>query len=221
MAELAESTTLERDAHAAGDAELSAPPLQKPRSRPRSRGAWRSWLRAAHRDIGYLLVGLTVVYALSGLAVNHLEDWNPNYVEFERTHQLDAPLPSTETETVNALRQTLRIEKEPTEVFRVAEDEIEVLFDERTLSVNLQTGVVREQGREARWFLRAANWLHLNRGKAAWTYVADAYAVLLLGLALSGLFMLGGRRGLRGRGAILTALGAAVPLLYVLWSGGP
>ena len=33
------------------------------------------------------------------------------------------------------------------------------------------------QQRSSRFFLRVANWLHYNRGKKAWTYVADVYAV--------------------------------------------
>jgi len=32
---------------------------------------WRSWLRAVHRDFGYLAVGFTIIYAVSGLAINH------------------------------------------------------------------------------------------------------------------------------------------------------
>ncbi len=36
-------------------------------------------LRALHRDIGYFCIGMTVVFAVSGIAVNHIEDWNPNY----------------------------------------------------------------------------------------------------------------------------------------------
>jgi hypothetical protein len=32
-----------------------------------------------HRDLGYVCVGLTLVYAVSGVAVNHVRDWNPNY----------------------------------------------------------------------------------------------------------------------------------------------
>ncbi len=35
---------------------------------------------ATHRDVGYFLAGLTVIYAISGVAVNHVDDWNPNYV---------------------------------------------------------------------------------------------------------------------------------------------
>jgi hypothetical protein len=67
--------------------------------------------------------------------------------------------------------------------------------------------------------LRAANWLHLNRGKRAWTYVADAYAIVLLGLAASGLFMIPGRNGFWGRGVILVTLGAMIPTVYVVLNG--
>jgi hypothetical protein len=45
--------------------------------------------------------------------------------------------------------------------------------------------------------------------------------VLLLFLATSGIFMLKGKKGFVGRGAIFIALGAAVPILYVQLSGGP
>ena len=83
------------------------------------------------------------------------------------------------------------------------------------------SGVVHEEGQAARPLLRVANWLHLNRGKKAWTYIADFYAVFLLFLAISGLFMIPGRKGLLGRGAIVALLGAAVPIAYVVLSGGP
>ncbi len=35
---------------------------------------------AVHRDLGYLLAGTTILYAISGLALNHVDDWNPNFV---------------------------------------------------------------------------------------------------------------------------------------------
>ena len=42
--------------------------------------SWRKLIIATHRDVGYFFAGLTVIYAVSGIAVNHIEDWNPNYV---------------------------------------------------------------------------------------------------------------------------------------------
>jgi hypothetical protein len=33
-----------------------------------------------HRDLGYLFFGMCIVYAVSGIALNHIRDFNPNYV---------------------------------------------------------------------------------------------------------------------------------------------
>lgn len=181
----------------------------------------RAWVRAIHRDAGYFGVGLTLVYALSGLAVNHVADWDPSFQQVSKTHQVALPLPpGAEASAKQVLRQ-LGIADVPREVYAAGEDSVDIVFDRRTLHVTPSTGKVLEEGQSPRLLLRAANWLHLNRGKKAWTYVADTYAVILLYLAVSGLFMIPGRKGLLGRGAMIAALGAAVPIGYVLLSGGP
>jgi hypothetical protein len=178
-------------------------------------------LRAVHRDAGYLGVGLTLVYALSGLAVNHIADWDPSFRQLAATHQLPAPLPSDAEAASKRVLAALQIHEPPREIYAAGDDAVELVFDKRTLHVTPSTGKVIEEGQSPRFFLRAANWLHLNRGKKAWTYVADGYAVILLYLAISGLFMIPGRKGLWGRGALLALLGAAVPIGYVVLSGGP
>lgn len=182
---------------------------------------WRPWLRAFHRDIGYLAVGLTLVYALSGLAVNHIADWDPNFTNYERTFQVEAPLPADEREAAAVVIAQAGIAEEPVDVYSPAEGELEITFEDRTLFVATQTGKVYEEGQKERFFLRAANWLHLNRGKKAWTWFADGYAGLLLFLAVSGMFMLPGRKGLLGRGAVFVLLGIAIPVGYLTWFGSP
>lgn len=183
---------------------------------------WRPWLRALHRDLGYLAVGLTLVYALSGLAVNHIADWDPNFENYEREHVVAAPLPlDDDEEAARIVQEHAGITGEPVDVYRVSDDLLEVAFDDRTLHVTLSSGRVFEEGQEPRFFLRAANWLHLNRGKQAWTWFADGYAVALVLLATSGMLMIPGRTGLRGRGAVLVALGAAIPLGYLAYVGSP
>jgi uncharacterized protein len=190
----------------------------KPASRPRRRFSARAVLRGLHRDAGYLAVGLTVVYALSGLAVNHVADRDPSFDNYERTHQLARPLAGSDAEISRKVLDALKIQDAPRDVYRSTADTLDITFDKRALHVTLSQGTVLDQGQEPRFFLRAANYLHLNRGKKAWTYVADTYAVGLLFLAVSGLFMIKGRQGLLGRGLLLVLLGAAVPIAYVLWS---
>jgi hypothetical protein len=41
--------------------------------------SWRRWNSVLHRDIGFLCIGLTLLYAISGVAVNHIKEWNPSY----------------------------------------------------------------------------------------------------------------------------------------------
>jgi hypothetical protein len=181
-------------------------------------GVVRSFLRALHRDSGYLAVGLTVVYAVSGIAVNHIADWDPNFTNYERSRALGGPITGDDQAAARKVLAKLAIRGRPREVYRSDDDTLDITFDERTLHVTLSSGRVLEQGQRSRLFLRTANYLHLNRGKPAWKYVADAYAALLLFLACSGLFMLKGRKGLAGRGLILVGIGVAVPILYVTLS---
>jgi hypothetical protein len=190
-------------------------------SQQKRRLQWRPWLRSLHRDAGYLAVGLTIVYALSGLAVNHITDWDPSFRQFSRSHRITAPLPADAEAAAKAVLAELKLEEKPREVYASETSKLEIVLERSTLHVARDTRTVLEEGQQPRPFLRLANWLHLNRGKKAWTYIADGYAVLLLYLAISGLFMIPGRKGLLGRGALLAALGAAIPVAYVVLSGGP
>jgi hypothetical protein len=185
----------------------------------RKRIQWRALLRAVHRDVGYTAVGLTFVYAVSGLAVNHVAAWDPNFVNTTTTHELGGPIPDDDDAARAQVLAKLGIGDAPREVYREG-DELEVLFEHRTLHVTAATGHVVDEQQKPRFFVRAANWLHLNRGKKAWTYFADSYAVGLLFLATSGLFMIAGKRGLFGRGAFFVAAGIAIPLLYLALARG-
>jgi hypothetical protein len=180
---------------------------------------WRGWLRAIHRDIGYLAVGFTIIYAVSGIAINHVGDWDPDFTSSEREVKI-APIPDDVSDADAARRVAdaagLAV---PNDVYR-AGDEVRLTYPDGT-QVTAAGDKVTVQGRSPRFFLRLANWLHEARGKRAWAIIADVYACLLLYLAISGLFMIKGKLGLRWRGAVLVSLGIAVPVAYVVLSGGP
>ena len=172
---------------------------------------WRKLNNALHRDVGYLIVGLTIVYGVSGLAVNHRADWNPSYRMAKRALQIE-PIQATERdEMVRQARAALGV-GEPRNVFRPDPDTLQLFFDRESFSIDLPTGAVIVDGIRPRPVLYEMNQLHLNTPKGAWTWIADLYAVALLFVAATGLFVLKGRTGITGRGAWLTGAGIAIPV---------
>jgi hypothetical protein len=65
-------------------------------------------------------------------------------------------------------------------------------------------------------FLKEVNFLHLNKPKQVWTYVADVFAVLLMFLAISGIVMVKGNKGISGRGKWLVLAGIMVPVIFLI-----
>ncbi len=194
-----------------------------PRTSPQKRALpWRRWLRAVHRDVGYLAIGLTLVYAVSGIAVNHIATWDPSFEQFTRTITV---APATLTGDDRAIAQEalaqLAIEQVPSDVYRASDTRLDITLADSTVHVNPQVGTIAEEGQRARPILRSINWLHLNRGKQAWTLFSDVFAGGLVFLALSGLFMLRGRQGVLGWRGLYVVAGAAVPIGYLIASGGP
>lgn len=180
---------------------------------------WRAWLRAAHRDVGYLAVGLTVIYAVSGIAQNHIEDWGEvSYRAWEHTTTIAEIASDTpDAEAIQRIVDAVGLGA-PVSALR-AGDEIRVEYADGSKATAIGTSVA-VQRRERRVFIGVANWLHTARGKTAWKYFSDAYAVLLLYLAGSGIFMIKGRFGLAWRGTVLISAGVAVPVVYVMVVGG-
>jgi hypothetical protein len=223
MPEVAEAVVGER-----GELAAAAPRPPRP-SPPRPAAAapaarinkrWRAWLRAMHRDVGYLAVGFTLIYALSGIAMNHIDDWDPNFLATETTRKIAAiPDEVSDAEAVKRIALATGTTGKIDDIYR-AGDELRLSYANGT-KVTVIGDTATIQTRRDRPFFRIADWLHATRGKQAWRYIADAYAVLLLYLAISGIFMIKGRLGLRWRGATLIAVGLAAPLGYLVLSGGP
>jgi len=175
---------------------------------------WRHLNNVLHRDIGYLAVGLTVVYAVSGLAVNHVRDWNPSY-RVEKVTLSIAPIRATErAEIVREAKQKLGVTQEPRNVFRPDPATLQLFFRDANYRIDLPTGAVIVERARARPVLFEMNQMHLNTPKRIWTVVADVYAAALLVLAVTGMFVLKGKTGITGRGAWLTSAGLLLPLVY-------
>ncbi len=181
-----------------------------------SRFKWRKWNNILHRDIGYLAVGLTIVFAISGIAVNHVDSWNPNF-NIEYQNIAIAPFDGKNADRAVAyVLSSLNIKEEPRSTFRPSRERLNIYLDKQTIEINLFTGKGRREIVQERVLLHDMNYLHLNHAKKWWTWFSDLYAVALLFLAISGMFVLKGKNGLSGRGKWLTGLGLFIPIVFIL-----
>jgi hypothetical protein len=82
---------------------------------------------------------------------------------------------------------------------------------------NSADGQVDYERHKKRVFIYWINRLHYNK-VGHWHPVADLFAVSLILLAVSGLFMVKGKKGLSGSGKWYLLAGLLVPVLYVILS---
>lgn len=180
---------------------------------------WRRLLIASHRDLGYLMAGLTIAYAVSGLAVNHTQDWNPTYAIRQETHALGS-LPTGDLQAAARVAlQRLDISEAPESIVPAGPGRVRVFLKDRTLTVDVAKQEAADERVSPRPVLYQLNFMHLNRGKGVWTWFADLYAVGLAFMAVSGVFIVKGRLGLGGRGLWLLLAGIVPPIVYVLLAG--
>ena len=89
--------------------------------------------------------------------------------------------------------------------WRASDTVFQVFVENGQYDVDLVTGEVVAHGFAKRPFFFDVNFMHLNSGKAPWTGIADAYAGILVVLALTGPWLINSRKGLKGRGGVLMA----------------
>ncbi len=174
----------------------------------------RRWNIILHRDIGYLSAAMILIYGISGLAVNHIADWNPNYQKTKEFVVIRPVTSEKQDEIVNEILPQLHLTEFPQNVFKPDGETIQLFYEGKVVSVDLPSGNVLIEITHQRRVLFEMNQLHLNAVKGIWTWIADIFAVALIFLGISGLFMLRGSTGFFGRGKWLVALGALIPILY-------
>lgn len=177
---------------------------------------WRKLVRVLHRDLGYLFFGATVVYAVSGIAINHRNDWNPNYSisrEERPLPEVGTNQPLTRAHATNLLAQA-GITSKYQNHYSPATGQWRVFFEGGNVTVDPATGTLVIESLKRRPLLHTFNKLHYNPG-VWWTWFADVFSGALLVVAVTGLFLLRGYQGITKRGGVLVAIGIVGPAVLV------
>lgn len=176
---------------------------------------WRKWNKAIHRDFGYFFFGVTLVYALSGIAINHLDDWNPNYTVYsQKIHVSPLQQKPDKTAVINLLKPFKEASGYKNHYFP-GNDILKVFIKDGTVIINLKTGDGIIEKTKRRILFREVNYLHYNPIKY-WTWYSDIYAGALIVLAITGILIPRGDKGITRRGLWLVLLSIAIPIVYLL-----
>ena len=172
----------------------------------------RRFLRIIHRDLGFLMVGITLVYGISGIYLNHLDGKDPAFRIEAKTLQLPVNLSNNELKSAWEADENL---PKLNRILRIDDSQSRLFLDGGIGVYNADSGSVNYEKHKKRLLIYWINKLHYNKVKG-WSNVADIFAVSLILLAVSGLFLVKGKRGLAGSGKWYLIIGILIPILFGL-----
>lgn len=181
----------------------------------------RRWSRVIHRDLSFFFSGMLIIYAVSGIAMNHVKTSNPNYTVERHEYSIKLPIVAESTITKEYV-----VEKYLNDIDQAKNYTKHYFPEPRTMKVflkgganivvNLDTNTVLYEEVKPRHVMRAMARLHYNPGKW-WTLFSDIFAVSMVVIILTGLVMVKGKRGMWGIGGIEFLIGVAIPLLFIFF----
>ncbi|HAR38708.1 MAG: hypothetical protein A2W86_13220 [Bacteroidetes bacterium GWD2_45_23] len=159
-------------------------------------------MRVLHRDVGFLTLGLTLVYVLSGVLLIYR---NTDFLKKEQTSafHLKQNLPEEDLAKQLAVRN-LRVEKKEGDV---------IYFKEGCY--NVTTGEAKISRKDYPPLIKKFVNLHKVTGDNRLSLFNTIYGTLLLFLAVSSLFMFKLGTGKSKRGLALTGLGIMLTILFL------
>lgn len=162
-------------------------------------------MRALHRDIGFVTAGLTILFALSGLA-QIFRDTNFMQREVTTEVQLAPGL------AADALAPALKMRE-----VRVEKTEGGVMFF-RGGRYDVATGKAARVQKAWIFPLDRMTELHTSRSQQPIHWLTLAYGLMLLFMAVSSLFMFKGGSPLQKRGLALAVAGVVIALVALFFS---
>lgn len=162
------------------------------------------YMRSLHRDIGYFLIGLTVIYSLSGIILIYRET---DLLKSEKTieKQLEPNMGEQELGNILHIRG-----------FKVIKTESDIMYFSNG-TYNKATGIASYTENALPTVIENFNSLHKKSSKNISHIFSTIYGILLFFLAISSFWMFKSRSKMFRRGVILAASGLifAIVLLFL------
>lgn len=164
-------------------------------------------------------MGVILIYAVSGITMNHLKDFNPKYYITVNNYTVKGTFPTSHKFNKNEIIQLLKDVGEQDNYikhFYPNSSTVKVFLKSGSSYVlDTQTGNVAYEGIKKRPVFYQLSFLHYNPG-TWWTYFSDLSAICLILICISGILMNKGKRGLFGIGGIELLAGILIPALALI-----
>lgn len=177
--------------------------------------------RRLHRDFSFFFAGVILIYAISGIALNHKATFNSNYDISRSTFAIEGAIPPrsgvTEEWVRTALLQPVGEEKAYTKHYFPQEGTVKVfLKGGSSVVADLTTGQAEYEAFKRRPFFSAISRLHYNPGRW-WTVFSDIFGGALIFITITGFTMMKGRKGFLGWGGVELLAGLLFPLAFLFF----
>lgn len=162
-------------------------------------------MRNLHRDIGFLMIGLTLLFSVSGVVLIYRDTNFFTYIK-QVNETIPANLDSRELAHHVPFRR-----------FTLTNVQGDLLYFNQG-TYNLKTGELRYEIRTYPWIIKKFNHFHRSISREATHWIATLYGVLLLFLALSSFWMYKPNTNNFKRGLIISGLGIVfvIVLLFII-----
>lgn len=169
--------------------------------------------RRLHSDFGFFISGLLLLYAISGIALNHLDDWNPDFIIQKEEFSIDKKYSGDEFSREDALQISKQIGRDTYKVYDFpTPNQVKIYYDNATFHLNLISGIGVFEQVERRPLFYEANLFHKNTIKA-WKWFSDIFAAFLILITITGIIMTYGTLQFRDRGKWFLLAGIFIPII--------
>lgn len=194
--------------------------MPQPQNNVSSGAKARRWSRAIHRELSFFFAGVIIIYAVSGIVLNHKKDFNSNYSISRSDVVLQGVFPQTEQVdrafALGLMEQVGEDARSYTKHHYFGAQQMKIFIKGgSSLDVDMSTGKAVYESIKKRPIISGMNRLHYNPNRW-WTYFSDFFAGSLILITITGLIMIKGKKGLWGRGGIEFVVGILIPIIFLM-----
>lgn len=172
--------------------------------------------RAIHRDLGYFYVGLIISFAVSGIMMNHRNQWHPEKYVIEKSSFQITPL--EESQINDSVVQEIVKANGINDKFRrqsIKKGELRVSLEKTDIDIDLKTGKAEVTSFIHTPVISQIMKLHKNTSDW-WIYYGDIFGLSLITIAITGTMLLAkSKYSFKRRGWKLALAGVVFPLVVL------